>query len=256
MPRPFEDVAYIFDVDGTLTPSRDKINRDFAQKFMGFQMNHLTYLVTGSDYEKTLDQMGFQSIFLAERTFHCCGNEVRQQGKVIHRNDWTPSTELIEYLQYLLTQSKFPIESRTANFIEYRNGSINFSVLGRAATKEQRQIYIAYDKEKEDRHRLVEHIRNDFPEVTVQIGGETGLDIMPLGFDKSQILPYVLRPYMYSDTITSSPIKSIVFFGDAIFPFGNDYSLATVLGKNKKNKVFSVRGWKDVDALLFPGDYP
>jgi phosphomannomutase len=133
------NVAYLFDIDGTLTPSRQAINPEFHQKFMRFQFRETTYLVTGSDFEKTLDQVGFQVIFSAKKTFHCCGNEGRQQGKVFYRNEWTPSSEVVEYLNMLLTRSKFPIEDRTSRFIEYRAGSINFSIVGRAANIEQRQ---------------------------------------------------------------------------------------------------------------------
>ena len=102
------DVAYIFDIDGTLTPSRQMIDPEFRQKFMKFQMENATYLVTGSDFDKTLNQVGYQIIFSAEKTFHCCGNEGRHKGKVFYRNEWTPSTEVIEYLNELLTRSKFP----------------------------------------------------------------------------------------------------------------------------------------------------
>ncbi len=235
------DVAYIFDIDGTLTPSRQMIDPEFRQKFMKFQMENATYLVTGSDFDKTLNQVGYQIIFSAEKTFHCCGNEGRHKGKVFYRNEWTPSTEVIEYLNELLTRSKFPMEDRTSKFIEYREGSINFSVVGRAANMEQRAKYVEFDKKTGDRVRMVEIMRQEFPELAVQIGGETGLDMMPLGFDKSQILPHINE-------------TKLVFFGDAIFPFGNDYSIATMIEKNRNNKVFSVRGWKDVDALLFSGE--
>lgn len=236
-----DNVAYIFDIDGTLTPSRQKIDYEFHQKFMKFQMMHNTYLVTGSDFNKTLNQIGFQSIFLANKTFHCCGNEGRIQGKIFYNNIWSPSTEVVEYLLNLLEISKFPKENRTDKFIEYRNGSINFSVVGRAANMEQRKIYKIFDKKNGDRIHMVELMRQQFPELNVQIGGETGLDIMPVGFDKSQVLPYINEPKK-------------VFFGDAIFPFGNDYSIATMVEKGYGNKVFSVRGWEDIEALLFYGD--
>mgnify|MGYP000744468898 CR=1 FL=1 len=235
------DVAYLFDIDGTLTPSRQAMDEKFRQKFMQFQMQNTTYLVTGSDCGKTLNQVGFQCIFLAKLTFHCCGNEVRDKGKVVFRNEWAPSTEVIEYLSKLLERSKFPPASRTSNFIEYREGSINFSIVGRNANKDERQCYIEFDKKNGDRIRIAEIMRQEFPELTVQVGGETGLDIMPLGFDKSQVLSYIHE-------------KKLVFFGDAIFPYGNDYSIATMIEKNPHNKVFSVRGWKDVDALLFSGE--
>ena len=49
---------YIFDVDGTLTPSRQKMDEDFSRFFLHFCTMNSVYLVTGSDREKTLEQVG------------------------------------------------------------------------------------------------------------------------------------------------------------------------------------------------------
>ena len=53
---------YIFDVDGTLTPSRGKISSDFEKFFLDFTQKHNVYLVTGSDYEKTDMTIGSQEL--------------------------------------------------------------------------------------------------------------------------------------------------------------------------------------------------
>lgn len=232
-----KDIAYIFDIDGTLTPSREKINKEFEQELIRFQMSHNTYFVTGSDFPKTLDQIGFQCIFLAKKTFHCSGNEVRSQGKIIHKNIWEPSQELLTYLETLLKESDFPMEKRTSNFIEIRDGSLNFSVLGRNADKKQRSVYIEYDKKVGDRQRIAEHLRAVFPEVTTQIGGETGLDIMPLGFDKSQILTHIPEQLKY-------------FYGDSIYPFGNDYSIAETIRNDSQNRVTWVSNWQQTQQII------
>ena len=53
-----ENMKFIFDVDGTLTPSRRQIEPDFLQFFLDFVDNHEVYLVTGSNREKTIEQIG------------------------------------------------------------------------------------------------------------------------------------------------------------------------------------------------------
>ena len=45
---------FIFDVDGTITPSRCEIDNDFAVFFSDFCANNNVYLVTGSDREKNI----------------------------------------------------------------------------------------------------------------------------------------------------------------------------------------------------------
>ena len=44
--------VYIFDVDGTLTPSRLKMDEEFYDFFRNWIPNHKYYLVTGSDLKK------------------------------------------------------------------------------------------------------------------------------------------------------------------------------------------------------------
>ena len=50
--------TYVFDVDGTLTPSRQLITDEFRDFFMQFALHHDVYLVSGSDYVKTVEQLG------------------------------------------------------------------------------------------------------------------------------------------------------------------------------------------------------
>ena len=49
---------FIFDVDGTITPSRGQINLEFKTFFNTFCSTNDVYLITGSDKEKTIEQIG------------------------------------------------------------------------------------------------------------------------------------------------------------------------------------------------------
>jgi hydroxymethylpyrimidine pyrophosphatase-like HAD family hydrolase len=46
---------FIFDVDGTLTPSRGVIDNEFKVWFNNFMDRYPVAFVTGSDLEKTID---------------------------------------------------------------------------------------------------------------------------------------------------------------------------------------------------------
>ena len=58
---------YIFDVDGTLTPSRQQIDHDFEKYMLDFSDEEDVYLVTGSDREKTIEQIGDKLFQKAKR---------------------------------------------------------------------------------------------------------------------------------------------------------------------------------------------
>ena len=49
---------YIFDIDGTLTPSRLPIDKEFKKWFINWCENKNIYFVTGSDKDKTIEQIG------------------------------------------------------------------------------------------------------------------------------------------------------------------------------------------------------
>ena len=52
-----ESKIYLFDVDGTLTPPRQKMTEDFYQFFDRWVCDKVVYLVSGSDYKKIQEQV-------------------------------------------------------------------------------------------------------------------------------------------------------------------------------------------------------
>ena len=67
---------FIFDVDGTLTPSRGRIDPEFEKFFTEFCEDNHVYLVTGSDRKKTLEQIGFAIYNVCEAVYQCSGNDI------------------------------------------------------------------------------------------------------------------------------------------------------------------------------------
>ena len=50
-------ISFLFDVDGTLTPSRLPIDPVFEAFFSEWMANKSVYLITGSDKEKPLNKL-------------------------------------------------------------------------------------------------------------------------------------------------------------------------------------------------------
>ena len=50
-------INYVFDVDGTLTPSRLVIDSEFEEFFINWIKDKNVYLLTGSDHENTIEQL-------------------------------------------------------------------------------------------------------------------------------------------------------------------------------------------------------
>jgi len=128
---------FIFDVDGTLTPSRGKIDSEFEKFFFNFCKTNYVYLVTGSDKPKTVEQISDTLYNMAERVYNCSGCDVYKGNKNIHSSSWSLPKDAQHWLEVKLAASTFPL--RTGNHIEHRPGMINFSIVGRNATMGERK---------------------------------------------------------------------------------------------------------------------
>lgn len=222
---------FIFDVDGTLTPSRSKIDKKFKEFFLTFCKSNKVYLVTGSDYAKTVEQVGNDIVMSVKRLYNCSGNDIYEKGQNIKTNEWVLPDLARTFLINCEHESPFTI--RTGNHIEERPGLVNFSVVGRNANLEERARYVAYDTFENERATIANAFNTMFPDLSATVGGETGIDISPKGADKSQIV----KDFDEQDKLW--------FFGDAIYEGGNDYPLAKIVKNHRK-----VNGWQMTKEYL------
>ena len=221
---------FIFDVDGTLTPSRGKMDYNFKAFFNTFCLVNDVYLVTGSDKPKTIEQISEGTYNLCKRVYQCSGSDVWDAETNILKSGWTLPDLARTFLISCEYESMFSL--RTGNHIEQRSGMANFSVVGRNANAEQRAKYVEYDTVKNERINIASAFNTMFPELQATVGGETGIDIAPRGSDKSQIL----RDFKEDDTIH--------FYGDAMFEGGNDLPLAYALKDFQLGFSHQVDGWQ------------
>ena len=225
---------FIFDVDGTLTPSRKKIDLAFKTFMIFFAVKHPVYLVTGSDRGKTIEQIGTSLYDSCKRVYNCSGSDVYEQDKNVYRDDWDLPKDVENFLMDELAYSCFPI--RNGNHIERRYGGVNFSILGRDNDPSLgREEYIKWDKERLEREDISDRLRNHFPKLNVQLGGQTGLDISDK--DKSQIL----KDFSEDDEIH--------FFGDMMEEGENDYPLAKAV-QDMGGYTYHVKSWKDTESKI------
>ena len=230
-------------MDGTLTPSRKKIEHEFWAPFLIFCRHNDVYLVTGSDRQKTLEQLGLDICYTAKRVYNCSGSDVYEKDKNVYRDDWELPKDVEMHLNDELVFSDFPL--RNGNHIERRPGGVNFSILGRDEDPMKgRKEYISWDKMHGERDYIARRLLYNFTDLTVALGGQTGVDIGPKGADKSQIL----RDFSKDDELH--------FFGDRIEKGGNDHTLAMKIVENMMGTAYNVEDWRETRTILegFPHD--
>lgn len=228
-------MKYIFDVDGTLTLSRGRIDPEFKEFCMEFFDNNDVYLVSGSDKPKTVEQIGEDLYNKAKIVYNCSGNDVWVADSNIYKSEWKIQQSILFWLRDAVEKSSY--HTKTGKHIDIRTGLVNFSMVGRNASPAQRKEYHEYDLVSNDRNVIAFELNKKFGDkIQVDVAGETGVDIMEPGHDKSQIL----------HDFTG---QEVMFFGDRTEEGGNDYTIAKTL-KDFGGTVHTVKDWKDTSQIL------
>ena len=235
------DRIFMFDVDGTLTPSRLQMTEEFAKFFDEWSSKNKYYLVTGSDLDKTKEQLPIAYVDRAEAIFTCCGNQMWRDDELIYSNKFNPPKDLIEYLERKVLKSEYP--NRCGNHIEDRGSMVNFSVVGRDCTQEQREDYFEWDKAMGERNIMCMEIKGTYPGVDAVVGGQISIDIYPKGNDKSQVLNVIEQERLI-------PPSEYIFIGDGIENGGNDYPLAELMDNTEICDWYHTKGWEHTKEIL------
>jgi len=106
---------------------------------------------------------------------------------------------------------------KRGTFIEFRTGMFNVSPVGRNCSRGERDAFEEFDREHKVREKMIEAMKVEFRDLnlTYSIGGQISFDVFPEGWNKTYCLNY----------IGEDEFDEIHFFGDKIFPGGNDYEL-------------------------------
>jgi len=201
---------YVFDVDGTLSESRQTIPTEFRLWFFKWMQDKNVFLVTGSDRPKTIEQIGHEIVDSCTMVFQCAGNSVWRKGLEVQSTKLNAPADMDAWLEQQVDFS--PYKHRFGNHIEKRTGLINFSIVGRNAVGEQRDEYFAWDNENRERIKICKQFNELFPGFEAELGGNTSIDIHLKGKNKAQVYDVIGSP--------------MIFFGDRIHEHGNDKPLA------------------------------
>jgi len=221
--RPLQKLV-LFDVDNTLTPARQAVSSEMNQILRDLRKKMVIGVVGGSNFVKIAEQLtvpGSTVVDDFDYTFAENGLTAYKLGKPLPTQSFIQYVgeerykRLANFILHYIADLDIPIKRGT--FIEFRNGMINVSPIGRNATIEERKQFQAYDKETGIRKAFVEILREKFSDygLTFSIGGEISFDIFPNGWDKTYCLRHV----------EDENFEEIHFFGDKTFKGGNDYEI-------------------------------
>ena len=212
----------LFDVDGTLTKSRLRIENPMIEtiKKLSKLENIDLGIVGGSNLEKQKEQLLEENFLYFKYLFSENGLVAFRNGELFNKT--TIIDKLGEEnikrvinvsLQYMST---LDIPVKRGTFVEFRNGMINLCPVGRSCSLEERAQFYEFDKKHNIRENMVKYLDNELADLDMKfsIGGQISIDAFPKGWDKTYCLQFVENDY-----------DKIYFFGDKIYPGGNDYEI-------------------------------
>ncbi len=218
----------IFDLDGTLAPSKQPMKPDLATLMPKLIAKVKVAVISGGGFPQ------FETQFLASFSADTAGLSnlyllpTSGTRMMVWRGSWTehynePIPEkdrkmIIDSLKAALKQGGYAEPAVVYGpVIEDRGSQITFSALGQNAPLEAKE---SWDPDRSKRERVAEILRAKIPQFDVRLGGTTSIDITRRGINKAYGI-HKLEQYL------KIPIADMLFVGDALFYGGNDYPAKT-----------------------------
>jgi phosphomannomutase len=153
--------------------------------------------------------------------------------------------KLVRFILHYVADLDIPVKRGT--FVEFRNGMINVSPIGRNASVQERNDYQDYDLKHKIREKFIAAIKQEFPDLgltyvsrssphahlhaqmlttlishSYSIGGQISFDVFPQGWDKRYCLQHIENEKNLPGGVEYTTIH---FFGDKTFKGGNDHEI-------------------------------
>jgi phosphomannomutase len=209
---------FLFDVDGTLVESSQCISAEMRNSILKLAPYGDLGLVGGGTYDKIKYQLGDVFEFF-KYVFTECGSCYYTDNTLIHKNNirlhkcYPEINKLKKVALQFLSQVDYDL---TGTFIDQRDGLVYISLIGLQATLQDRNKFIEIDKVHNYRFKLLKLLneQNTDSNLEINLGGSTGIAMLPKEWNKTQVLKYVQDEY-----------KNIYYFGDKYLEGGNDRAL-------------------------------
>lgn len=223
----------VFDMDGTLTPSKSDLEPDMARLLIHLLKQRQVAVIGGGRYQQFRDQFlkklpsrgdYLKKLFI----FPTCSTAFYRHGHGAWQKVYSKMLTLKERrkifsaFERVFKEIGYEHPPKTyGTIIEDRGSQVSFSALGQnivgvLGAKRGIAAKAAWGK-LPWRKKIAIEVQKQLPDFEVRRGGLSTIDVTRKGIDKA----YGIRQIAKRLKI---PVKDMLFVGDAIFPGGNDYA--------------------------------
>ena len=232
-----------FDLDGTLAESKQAIDDEMAGILASLSHVADICVISGGDWPQFEKQVAGRLPARADLSRFWLMPTTGTKLYRYERGQWVckfgdpfshyERDQIITELRASIDRLGFTPEEIWGDQIEDRGSQITFSALGQEAPLAPKD---AWDP-KQDKRRLIQaDLQPRLPEVSVRIGGATSIDITRKGIDKAYGMERLAE-------ISGLSKAEMLFFGDALYPGGNDAPVRETAGIDSV-QVYSVEQTK------------
>lgn len=236
-----------FDLDGTLAESKQPLKESMGEALADLLSVANVAVISGGDWLQFKKQVAsrlptradLSRLWLMPTTGTKLYTHKNGEWQAVYTELFsdTERKNILEAFEASLEATGFKPEKTWGNRIEDRGSQITFSALGQEAPISEKEHW---DPNFVKRKVIQADLRKRLPELSINMGGATSIDITQKGVDKG----YGLKKLCDASGI---PLSSMIFIGDAIFPGGNDYpakelGLDTVRVKDPDGTLAAIAG--------------
>ena len=216
----------LFDVDGTLVESGDKIYSEDQYKLLNKLKNKYEIgIVGGGSLEKILKQLDHNKIKFDHYFTECgCMYYDSNLNNIYKKNIrehflYDKINILIKKALQFISNVTYTV---TGHFVDLRNGIIYISLIGMQANESERSYFKDLDSTFNIRKQLLSLLRvhakklNILDKISINYGGTVGIGLYPAEYDKVQVVDVLKKKNIYN---------KIIYFGDKYDEDGNDYQI-------------------------------
>lgn len=224
----------IFDLDGTLTPSKSPMDEEMSDLLCGLLTAKKVAIIGGGPWKQFKDQFlehlqcleeNLPNLYLFPTTatrFYRYEHGVWQEvyADVLSEEE---RVKIKDSFQRVFEEIGYEHPEKVyGEVIEDRGTQITFSALGQGIVKELGKEGLRRKTEwkkanQELKMAIVKKLGEYLPEFSVSAGGYTSIDVTKKDINKA----YGIRQI---EKLLKIPISEMLFVGDALYPDGNDYA--------------------------------
>ena len=211
-----------FDLDGTLAESKQKIEPEMAGLLGKLLARVAVSVISGGDWPQFEKQViaalpagaPLAYLFIMPTTGTKLYRFADGAWAPVYAEIFAPEERdhILKALEAATKQAGFADDKIWGERVEDRGSQITFSGLGQDAPLDAKK---AWDPDFAKRKAMQTILRKELPDLSINIGGSTSLDITHQGIDKA----YAMRKLAEHSGIAT---EDMLFLGDAIYPGGND----------------------------------